>query len=154
MIRFYRSIKVSIGFLVFGVGSFMLSFLIFPYIYLFVKKELRSEYFSSTIKRTWIFFINLLINMKIIKVNVDKNAFQQIQGQVVVANHPTFIDIILLISLLPKSICLAKKDVLKNPLFRNIVNAIYIVNDIDIEQLKKNSDKFLKQGYNIVIFPT
>ena len=154
MIRFYRSIKVCIGFFVFGAGSFLLSFIIFPCIYMFVKKEKQSEYFSSTIRRTWRFFTNFLINLGVIKLNVNQEAFQKIEGKIVVANHPTFIDIVILIGLLPKSICLAKKDVLKNPLFRNIVKAIYIVNDVDVEKFKENCDKFLKKGYNIVIFPT
>ena len=154
MTRFFRSVRICIAFFIFGIGSFILSFFIFPYIQLFIKKELQKEYFASTIRRTWSFFTNFIIDTKIIALNADKEAFQKIQGKIVVANHPTFIDIILLISLLPKSICLAKKDVLKNPLLKNIVSAIYIVNDIDIEKLKENSNKFLKQGYNIVIFPT
>ena len=154
MIRFFRSIIVCICFFIFGAGSFVLGFILFPCIHIFVKKCERSEYFSSIIRSSWKFFTNLLINTRVINLNVDKEAFQKIKGKIVVANHPTFIDIVLLIGLLPKSICLAKKDVLKNPFFRNIVSAIYIVNDIDIEKFKENSDKFLKQNYNIVIFPT
>ena len=77
-----------------------------------------------------------------------------LSGKIIVASHPTFIDIVILIGLIPNSTCLAKKDTLKNPLFRNIVKSIYIINDIDLDDFKTETDKFLKEGFNIIIFPT
>ena len=36
----------------------------------------------------------------------------------------------------------------------NIVSSLYLINDEDKEKLKQEADEVLKQGYNIVIFPT
>lgn len=92
-------------------------------------------------------------NSKEIKVNIDGN-LSDIRGKVVVASHPSFIDIILLIGNMPDSLCLAKKSILKNPIMRNIVKSLYIINDIDPDEFKNSAVEALNDGYNIVIFPT
>ena len=92
-------------------------------------------------------------NSKEIKVHIDGN-LSDIKGKVVVASHPSFIDIILLIGNMPLSLCLAKKSLLKNPVMRNIVKSLYIINDVDPEIFKQSAVEALKDGYNIIIFPT
>ena len=95
------------------------------------------------------------MKIKIIGIEIpQREKLENLSGKIIVANHPTFIDIVILIGLIPKSTCLAKKATLKNPFFRNIVKSIYIINDIDLEKLKEDSAKYLSEGFNIVIFPS
>lgn len=153
MIRFLRILSVLICITIFGLGSFVLSFVLFPFGSLFVRKNKRREYYTGLIHRCWKFFNFLMQFMRCIKIHTD-DELASIQGKIIVASHPSFIDIILLIGSIPHCICIAKQDLLKNPLLRNIVKNAYIVNDIDVEQFISNAKSVLDDGYNIVIFPT
>lgn len=155
MIRLWRSFLGVLSFSVFGLGAGVISFVIFPYIYFVWPENEQKKAYSEVVHRAWNFFIRLLIKIKIIDIEIpDKEKLKNLSGKIIVANHPTFIDIVILIGLIPNSTCLAKKATLKNPFFRNIVKSIYIINDIDLEKLKEDSAKYLSEGFNIVIFPS
>ena len=155
MIRLWRSFLAVLCFSLFGLGAGVISFVIFPYIHFFIPENKQKSSYSEVVHKAWRFFIKLLIKVRIINIEFpEKEHFENLSGKIIVANHPTFIDIVILIGLIPKSTCLAKKATLKNPLFRNIVKSIYIINDIDPEKLKENSAKFLSEGFNIIIFPS
>ena len=54
----------------------------------------------------------------------------QRDGLLVLANHPTLIDVVCLISLLPNADCVVKRAVARNPFMRGPVRAAgYISND-------------------------
>ncbi len=155
MIRILRSLLAIFCFILFGTGAGVISFVIFPFISLTKTKEKQKEAYSEVIRKAWSFFAWVLSFTGVLNIHVsNREEFQNLSGKIVVANHPTFIDVVILISMIPKSTCLAKKETLSNPLFRNIVKSIYIINDIDPDKLKLDTDRYLKEGFNIIIFPS
>lgn len=151
--RIYRGLLVLLEMILFALGALYIGCVLFPVLSFKYKGKERREKFARIIKNSWKFFISVMENSKEIKVNIDGN-LSDIKGKVVVASHPSFIDIILLIGNMPLSLCLAKKSLLKNPVMRNIVKSLYIINDIDPEIFKQSAVEALKDGYNIIIFPT
>lgn len=151
--RIYRGLLVLLEMILFALGALYIGCVLFPVLSLKYKGKERREKFAQIIKNSWKFFISVMENSKEIKVNIDGN-LSDIKGKVVVASHPSFIDIILLIGNMPLSLCLAKKSLLKNPVMRNIVKSLYIINDVDPEIFKQSAVEALKDGYNIIIFPT
>ena len=106
----WRSFVVLFLFAFFGVGALIISFIIFPFGAVFVKKERRKRFYSGVIHKTWKFFIDLIQKSGIIKlVLTNGEKLKNIKGKIIVANHPSFIDIVLLIGLLPDTVCIAKK---------------------------------------------
>lgn len=153
MKKFFRSFLVLIEMIIFALGALKIGLVIFPIVSLFKKGTKRRECFANIVQEAWQLFILIMVKTNVIKINIKGN-LSEINGKIVVASHPSFIDIILLIGSMPKSLCLAKKELLKNPIMRNIVKSLYIVNDIDIDLFIKNSTEALNDGYNIIIFPT
>lgn len=151
--KFWRAFLVFLEIGLFGIGALTIGGIIFPVLSLFIKEDKRREYFSGIIHSSWKFFIWVIESTKVVKVNTNGD-LSKIKGKIVVASHPSLIDIILLIGQMPKSLCLAKKELLKNPVMRNIVKSLYIINDIEPEVFQKNALEALNDGYNIVIFPT
>lgn len=151
--RIYRGLLVLLEMILFALGALYIGCVLFPVLSLKYKGKERREKFAQIIKNSWKFFISVMENSKEIKVHIDGN-ISDIKGKVVVASHPSFIDIILLIGNMPASLCLAKKDLLKNPVMRNIVKSLYIINDVEPEEFKKSAVEALNDGYNIIIFPT
>lgn len=150
MIRFLRSCFAFFTYILFGLGSLCLSFIIFPMLKIFSKNPKKTA--SEIIYKCWHFLIFYIKLFKIVKINYPQE-LAEIKNKIIVASHSSYIDIVILIGLIPNSVCLAKKNILKNPIMKNIVKMLYITNDTDIDNFKCQSKEFLDNGFNIIIFP-
>lgn len=148
-----RSLIVLIEMIIFAIGGMIIGMIIIPLVGVFHKDVKKRQVCSDIVRNTWIFFVKLLEKFGTIKLDIEGD-FSNINQKVVVASHPCLLDIVFLISLIPNCVCLAKKAVLKNPCMRHIVKNIYIINDVELEEFLADTDKAIKDGFNIVIFPT
>ena len=74
-------------------------------------------------------------------------------GQLIIANHPTLIDVVFLISRIPYADCIVKEKLWHNPFTRGpVMNAGYVSND-DPEKMIAESVSCLQAGGTMVIFP-
>ncbi len=151
--KFYRSIIVLLEMIIFAIGALVIGLIIIPGSSLFFKGIEKKRYCANIIHKSWKFFTVIMQKSGSISVEISED-FSDIKGKIIVANHPSLIDIVLLIGLIPNSLCFAKKALLKNPVMHNIVKTLYIINDISPEELKTQSSEALKNGFNIVIFPS
>ena len=74
------------------------------------------------------------------------------RGRVVVATHPTLIDVVILLAHLPNATAVAKAAAGRNFLYSRIVNAAFLVNDDPLRLLDEAKD-LLARGGNLVVFP-
>ena len=132
--RKIRSLFVTFCFFVFGVGSILFNFLLFPFI-----KE-NKELCSDIIHKSWRFFTNLFVVLGLIKLDIKR--LNKIENKVIVCTHPSFIDIVILIGLIPRTTCFAKKELAHNPILKNLVNSIFITNEVELDELKAQSKIF------------
>ena len=153
--RLWRSLLITFLFSIFGAGAIFFNYILFPAISVFVKKENRRQKFCETIHKTWKYFTELMKKTGLIKVNfTNPEKLNNPHGKIIVANHPSFIDIVILIGFLPNTLCIAKKEIKRNPFMGNIVKSLYLINDEDNTEMLEESSEILNQGYNIIIFPT
>ncbi|MBP3924039.1 1-acyl-sn-glycerol-3-phosphate acyltransferase [bacterium] len=148
MKKFLMILKVFICVLIFGAGAVLISFVLFPAGAFFVKDK--KEFFTRVIHKSWKIYTHIMLKIHAIELSANEE-IKNIRQKIIVASHPTFIDIVLLIGLIPKSVCIAKKELLKNPILKNIVKNAYIINDV--ETFSADAAEFLKEGYNVIIFP-
>ena len=144
--KYIRSILAVFCFFIFGIGAVILNFLLFP----FIKNN--KELCSDIIHNTWRFFVNLMMFLKLFRLDV-KN-LEKIENIVIVSTHPSFIDIVILIALIPRSTCFVKKELAHNPILKNLVTSIFITNEVELDELKSESKKMLDRGFNVIIFPS
>lgn len=75
------------------------------------------------------------------------------RGLVVVANHPSMLDAVMLVARLPRAVCIMKSSLLANPLLGAAVRlARYIPNDATFGMVKR-AVKDLREGGQLVLFP-
>lgn len=144
--RKIRSAMVFISFFVFGCGAVLLNFFVFPFI--------KNNKFlcSDIIHHAWKFFIYFMMSLGLFKLKIKK--LSKIENKIIVATHPSFIDIVILIALIPRSTCFVKKELAHNPILKNLVNSIFITNEVDLDELKSKSKEMLDMGFNVIIFPS
>ena len=72
----------------------------------------------------------------------------------IIANHPSLIDVVLIMSLMDRTQCVVKASVRKNPFMRGVVTATnYIPNLGDPERMIEDCVTALRTGHNLLIFP-
>jgi len=71
----------------------------------------------------------------------------------IVANHPSLIDVVFLIGLMRQTNCVVKQSLFQNPFTRGPVrDAGYISNDGSADMLDAAADA-LREGQTLIIFP-
>ena len=155
MIRIIRSFLCVICFAIFGAGALGLGGIIFP-IMLFVcrRPAAQRRILSQSIHKSWRFFVWLMKIMRLISVRgVDARQMKNLRGHIIIANHPSLIDVVILISLIPRCVCVVKKSLFHNIFIKRVIRHIYLSNDMGLEEFIERGTEFLKSGYNVVIFP-
>jgi 1-acyl-sn-glycerol-3-phosphate acyltransferase len=74
-------------------------------------------------------------------------------GLLILANHPTLIDVVLLISLIPNADCVVKSRLARNPFTRGPIKASGYVSNDSGEGLIDDCIASVRSGKNLVIFP-
>ena len=80
-------------------------------------------------------------------------ALRQSGPGLVVANHPTLLDVVMLISRLPQADCIVKKEVWDNFFLRGIVTCAGYLPNVDGPELIATAVEKVRQGRKLIIFP-
>lgn len=141
-------------FAVFGLGGVVLTLLVFPVLRLFVRSAAtRKHYAQYLISKGFALFVCLMRICGLCTYEVSGRENLRPRGCVVVANHPSLIDVVLLVSLMPRVDCIVKRRLWRNPFVGGPVRAAgYIRNDHGQELVEK-ARRSLSAGNNLLIFP-
>lgn len=153
----WRVFATGLSFATFGLGGLFLSLFVFPFVKLFNPDlGIRKRKARYLIHRCWHIFIQFMQSLGIFKFHLAdaKKQLEHIEGKIIVANHPTLIDVVALISLVPKADCVVKQGLWNNFFLKRVVRvADFVNNDQNVNKLIENCKKSLNEGYNLVIFP-
>jgi 1-acyl-sn-glycerol-3-phosphate acyltransferase len=154
--RIWRLVWTAFAFAVLGVGGFLLALIVIPAITLFThdqhKRDRRAQ---IIIRESFRFYLAMLRVLGVLRLDVvGAEKLSACRGKLIVANHPTLIDIVLLVALLPGAKCVVKYQLFRNPLLRRLVReAGYIPDDFEPAQLMEKCRAALADGNNLIIFP-
>jgi 1-acyl-sn-glycerol-3-phosphate acyltransferase len=154
--RFWRQCGTGISFALFGLGGLLLALFIFPFINLaFRDKARRARIAQRIVHLTWKVYMRIVVAMRVLDFDADGAAvLRGATGTLVIANHPSLLDIVLIMSLMERTQCVVKAGAWKNPFMRGVIKATnYIPNLGDPEQVIGDCVAALKSGNNLVIFP-
>jgi 1-acyl-sn-glycerol-3-phosphate acyltransferase len=152
----WRLVWTAFAFAVLGVGGFVLAVTVIPMVSLFVHDHrIRNRRAQLIIRKSFRIYIAMLRMLGVLKLEVlGGEKLSACRGKLIIANHPTLIDIVLLMAILPDAACVVKSDLFRNPLLRPLVkSAGYIRNDYAPETLIERCRETLATGSNLIIFP-
>lgn len=152
---YWRLITTGFCFAVFGIGALTLVTTIFPVINIFVRSaQKRNKYTRKSIHLSWKFFVWLMSFFGIISVKTKGfKKLKSLKGCIIVANHPSLIDAVILISYIPQGDCIVKSSLANNFFMKGIIKAAYILNTSNFDELVSYCQKSLDSGNNLIIFP-
>lgn len=149
----WRLIATAIAFSCFGVGGVLMPLYAIPWLMLTPQGDKRDRRGRWLVHINFRFFMGLMRLLGILHYRVENIERLQQPGQLILANHPSLIDVVFLISLLPQADCVVKSALLRNPSMRGAIRlAGFIAND-DPEQVLIEARASLARGNSLVIFP-
>ena len=145
--RLARSILCAAFFLLFGAGGLVFSLvLLFPLPKSVARRILKASFRFFV----WLGRVTCLFRVKISPT--DRRTLASLRGSVVVSNHLTLIDVIILLSIIGDAVCVTKKSVSRNPFMRAVARNILIVNDGPLAVLRR-ARRHLAHNVNVIVFP-
>jgi len=154
--RRWRVVTTGLCFLTFISGSLVLTLTALPLI-LFLsstpgQKERRALKLIHYAFKFFMYYMQVLNPITSFNVH-GLEQLPPVKGSLFIANHPTLIDVVAIISCLPACQCIVKKSLLQNFCFGGLLRtAGYIANDYAM-QLMDDCSRRLQTGHSLLIFP-
>jgi 1-acyl-sn-glycerol-3-phosphate acyltransferase len=150
----WRIVATRLCFIVFGIGGLILPLICAPIILLISDSTKSRQYYSrKLIQKSFLFFVNFMRGIGVLSWGVKGVERLQREGLLILANHPTLIDVVFLISFVPHADCIVKQSLLKNPFMRGFIGLTgFITNDAGSE-LVDNAESSINRGGALIIFP-
>jgi 1-acyl-sn-glycerol-3-phosphate acyltransferase len=103
----------------------------------------------------WAFrgFLGVLGATGILRVQVELDGAGPLAGALVVCNHPSYLDVVVLLGFLPDAVCLVKPAVAASPWFGAMVRAAGHFPAGDPEAVLEAAQAALGAGLTLVLFP-
>lgn len=139
----------------FGVGAVFLAIFVFPFIHLFASRKKQDfgvtarAYVSHTFR---VFLDGLNLTHTSIRRVDDAEAYREIHSKIIIANHPSLLDFVYIMSLVPNSTCIVRGSLTKTPL-AGVIKQAYITNTTEFDDVLAECKKLTDQGCNVIIFP-
>lgn len=143
------------SFVLFGTGSIVLSVTVLPLLALFVHPRGRFRTAGHhLVSLTFRFFVALMTALGSLRVRVDdKKRLRTLKSCIIVANHPSLLDVVILISLIPDADCVVNSSLAGKNILHFITKWLYIPNIYHHDELMELCILSLKSGSNLIIFP-
>ncbi|MFQ6371994.1 lysophospholipid acyltransferase family protein [Shewanella sp. YIC-542] len=142
-------------YIAFGLGGLLSSVTLLPLLRCWPgSADARIQRVQKTVHLMFRCFVKMLTWAGVIRLDANHSLpLQQARGMVVVANHPTLIDVVVLISLMPNAGCIVKQGIWRNPFMRGVVSAAGYIPNRGAELLLEDCQQLLARGTNLLIFP-
>jgi len=150
--RGWRALRTGLAFVSFGVGALVVAALV----RLFARGPAarRQVQTQRIVHRAFQFFAWWMARLGLLRVSwVDVERLRRSGPCLFIANHPTLIDVVLLLARVPQADCIVKTAARRNPLMHSIVSAAgYLAND-EGDALVDACAGRLAEGRSVVLFP-
>jgi len=152
---YWRLFATGLAFVLFGLGSLLLRMIIFPAQRLLPgDTPTRQRRARGVIARAFRWFIQFMELVGVLKVDFRGAERLGRPAQLIVANHPSLLDVVFMIGHINNHTnCVVKHSLVTNPFTRGpVIGAAYLTNDQSIEMLDRAAD-VLHRGETLLIFP-
>jgi 1-acyl-sn-glycerol-3-phosphate acyltransferase len=152
----WRVAATGFSFACFFGGGLILALTVFPAIALVVPdRRGRVRATQIVIHQTFRFFMAMLQAFGILDLSVTGGGcLNDGKGRLIVANHPTLLDVVILMALLPRAQCIVKSELWRNRYLGGVVRwAGYIRNDLEPQVLIKACQDAIAEGRSLIVFP-
>lgn len=147
----WRVFGVALSFIAIGIGGLV----IFPLLHFFIwQRQRRQAVARDLIRLAFLGIVRSMCAFGVFQYQASGLSRLDRHGLLILANHPTLIDIVFLMAFVPRAECIVKQGLWRNPFTRATVSAAgYICNRGDSVRLVEDCVAAVRGGGNLIIFP-
>ena len=152
--RAWRVLATGLCFSVFGLGGLVVRCGVYPLLLLLVRDQGRRQVLSqAVIHHSFRWFVALMQHVGVLSYEVRGRERLQRRGLLILANHPSLIDVVFLISFVRHADCIVKAGLARNPFTRGPIAAAGFITNSGGGELLDDCLHSLQAGHNLIIFP-
>lgn len=150
----WRIMATALAYTLFGIGGLLVPLVAAPVLYLLpggqLKRQRRARLLVHLLFKA---FVRVMKWLGILRWRTNGLDRLGREGLLVLANHPTLLDIVFLVSFIPNATCIVKSRLKSNPAMRGFIALTgYIANDGG-PGLVEDARQALARGSCLIIFP-
>jgi 1-acyl-sn-glycerol-3-phosphate acyltransferase len=152
--RGWRVLATGLSFAIFGLGGVLLLVLGFPILFLLIPRQQRRQKVARRLIHAlfWL-FVRFMWVIGVLRFRITGGERLKGRSKIIVANHPSLLDVVFLISLVPEATCIVRAGLARNPFTHAPVRlAGYICNDWGAA-LVDACVEALHSGSSLIVFP-
>jgi 1-acyl-sn-glycerol-3-phosphate acyltransferase len=152
--RWWRVAGTGLSFALFGLGGLVLGIVVFPLLLAVVRhRRRRSAIARAVIHHLFRAFVALICGLGLCRLEVRGRERLRRRGLLILASHPSLIDVVFLMSLVRDADCIVKAALARNPFTRGpVLAAGYVFNDSG-PGLIDACVASVRAGNNLIVFP-
>jgi 1-acyl-sn-glycerol-3-phosphate acyltransferase len=152
--RLWRIFGTGLSFVCFGLGALVLGFTVWPLLRFSTFDRRRGiARVQRAVSVSMRLFLWLMETLGVVSCEVHGRDKLRARGQFVVANHPTLIDVVILVGLMPEVDCIVKQALWRNVFLRWPVYWAGYISNATGEGLIAACVAALRAGRSLMIFP-
>jgi 1-acyl-sn-glycerol-3-phosphate acyltransferase len=151
---YWRIFATGLCFAVFGLGGLALGLFVFPVLRLLpASAPVHRSRVLRTLRSALHLFIRVMRGLGVLSFRFEGVEKLGRPGQVIVANHPSLIDVVFLIAFVPEACCVVKGALWRNPFTRGPVTAAGYVSNNPTDRMIEAASEALRERQSVIIFP-
>lgn len=153
--RIWRSGIQVFSFFLFGAGALGAAFFVFPLIHILpIQRNNKADGVQWVIHCLFRLFLGLISALRGMEFTWVGGENIPTRGPfLVVANHPTLLDVVMLVSRLPQADCVVKGELFKNPFLFLVVKCAGYIPNTGGAGVVEESEARIRQGRTVIVFP-
>ena len=152
--RWWRIAATGFSFATFGIGGLVLGGIVAPLLLLVLRhRQRRAALVRWAIHHLFRAFVAMMCVLGVCSVEVRRRDRLQRRGLLILASHPSLIDVVFLMALVRDADCIVKAALLRNPFTRGPVRAAGFVCNDSGPGLIDDCVASVRAGNNLIVFP-
>jgi 1-acyl-sn-glycerol-3-phosphate acyltransferase len=150
----WRLFATGASFVLFGLGGLVLRLIVLPVLGLLPgDATTRRRRARNAISKAFWLHVQFMYRSGVLKYDFIGAERLGRPGQMIIANHPSLIDVVFLIAHIRNTNCVVKEGMWRNPFTRGpVMRAQYISNNGSPDMLERAADA-LRDGETLIVFP-
>lgn len=150
----WRFLVTGTCFILFALGGLLLGLLVFPVMLMLPggtgRRRARTR---ATVQRSFRLFVAVMSGLRGLRYEIHGAERLGRPGQLIIANHPTLIDVVIIVAFTPAPACVVKAALFANPFTRHVVGAAGYIRNAPTDEMIERSIAALRSGDTLVMFP-
>lgn len=149
-----RGLGTAISFSAFGIGGLVIGVFIAPLLLIVIRNDMRRQQMTrELIRQAFKGFIGLMRILGVAESHIGNAQQLNRPGLLILANHPSLIDVIYLIANTPNANCIVNGHLVSNPFTRGPIKAAGYITNSDPEAVLAAAKASLAAGNSLILFP-